>query len=641
MLLPLQTGANDVANSFATSVGSKTLKLWQAVIIAGIFEFVGAVGLGGETTKTVASKIADVDLYQQFPEIYMYGMLCALTVAGTWLLLATMWCFAVSTTHSITGSIMGFALVYGGWQGVVWFEEKGDFPFCSGFTPIVLSWFFSPIIGGILGSIFFNFSRYVILRRQNSTKLAIYFIPFLIFFTIFINLMFVLAKGAGSEMEKTWPCTKTTGFKGLPSKDCSAKYSACAWIAAAAAGGVGVIAGAISIPLLLRNLKQREEMMESAAANPTTNAETDVEKVAAMADGSAGSESDNKQIQRHESIKVHEVPEDVPWYEAPIHYAKRFSSQTHRQVIKGLFYDVHVGASYNECITNIHNAAEVFNPETERIFSYLQVISACCVAFAHGANDVANAIGPFSAIYTVYRTYAVPGSSSTTPKWIFVMGGIFIVVGLATYGYNIIMTIGVQLLKLTPSRGFSAELAAGMTIALASFFGIPVSTTQIITGSETGVGMSEHLWKGINWVLFAKIFSGWILTIVMAIIFCAALFAAGAYAPSITMSHAIQDYKTGLYSIANVIYGDMSELNLAEESNVNWWTGDAAMISPMPYNGSVLEEVIQDQNETFYSALIDDDQYQLMFPDQAFYYFNEAISLQSQYSTSTIGNTNA
>eukprot|EP00955_Chlamydomonas_euryale_P055166 356047-Chlamydomonas_euryale.AAC.5 len=103
-------GANDVANSFATSVGSRTLKLWQAVIIAGIFEFAGAVGLGGEVTKTVASGIANVSMFTEFPEIYMYGMLCALTIAGVWLLLATMWCFAVSTTHSITGSIMGFAL---------------------------------------------------------------------------------------------------------------------------------------------------------------------------------------------------------------------------------------------------------------------------------------------------------------------------------------------------------------------------------------------------------------------------------------------------------------------------------------------------------------------------------------------------
>jgi hypothetical protein len=130
-LPPTLAGANDVANSFATSVGSKTLKLWQAVVIAAIFEFLGAMVLGGETTKTVASGIANTSLYTEFPEIYMYGMLCALAVAGTWLLVATMWCFAVSTTHSILGAIMGFALVFGGINGVTWFKEQGECRACA------------------------------------------------------------------------------------------------------------------------------------------------------------------------------------------------------------------------------------------------------------------------------------------------------------------------------------------------------------------------------------------------------------------------------------------------------------------------------------------------------------------------------
>ncbi len=142
----------------------------------------------------MASDIAIVNLYKQVPEMYMYGMLCALAVAGTWLLIATYWCLAVSTTHSIIGAIMGFALVYGGINGVIWSKQIGSFPFVGGFLPVVLSWFFSPCIGGILGAIIFNLCRFCILRRQNSTNLAIWAIPVLIFITLFINLTFVLGE---------------------------------------------------------------------------------------------------------------------------------------------------------------------------------------------------------------------------------------------------------------------------------------------------------------------------------------------------------------------------------------------------------------------------------------------------------------
>ena len=189
------------------------------------------------------------------------------------------------------------------------------------------------------------------------------------------------------------------------------------------------------------------------------------------------------------------------------------------------------------------------------------MFSACCVAFAHGSNDVANAIGPFSGIYSTYTSYAVPTGSTSTEKWIFAMGGIGILLGLMTYGYNIIMQLGCRLLKLTPSRGFSAELAAGLTISLASFYGIPVSTTQIIVGCEMGVGLMENVKTGVSWKVFGKTFLGWIWTILLSLAFCAALFSAGAYAPSIIQSNEINQYRTQLYSEASSIYAQIGAVN--------------------------------------------------------------------------------
>ncbi|KAG1674480.1 hypothetical protein FOA52_003085 [Chlamydomonas sp. UWO 241] len=641
-------GANDVANSFATSVGSKTLRLWQAVVIAGIFEFLGAMVLGGEVAKTVASGIADTTLYTEFPEIYMYGMLCSLTIAGTWLLFATMWCFAVSTTHSIVGAIMGFALVFGGWGGVIWFQEKGDFPYCNGFVPIILSWFFSPLIGGILSAIIFNICRYAILRRRNSTRRAIYAIPILVLFTLFINLLFVLSKGAKQDMEKRYPCSKTTGFKGLPAKDCNDLYAAASWIAAVCAFGVAVICGLIFCPLLLRKLKREADEAEHAALEVEPGASgDDAEKAAAVAvrtsaeDRMSAEDRTSSEAARHEkrgqtyeSMRVHRAPDDASMLSMPWHWTQTIFSASKRQVVKGLFFDVHVGASYNAAVIAIHAAAEPFRPETEKIFSYLQVFSAACVAFAHGSNDVANAMGPFSAIYYVYEHWTVPGSSAAAPKWIFALGGAGIVIGLATYGYNIIMTIGVQMLKLTPSRGFSAELAAGLTIALASFFGIPVSTTQIIIGAETGVGLCESI-HGVNWVLLGKTAIGWVLTLLLACGFCAALFSAGAYAPSIPMSQTISQYNMVLFDISDALYTDMEVLNNAQTSNTAWWSGVPA--APHPYNGSQLAVTITNQNSTYWSAVMGKSVRNAVYLNEALYYVNQTFTLDAQYSETTIG----
>jgi sodium-dependent phosphate transporter len=319
----------------------------------------------------------------------------------------------------------------------------------------------------------------------------------------------------------------------------------------------------------------------------------------------------------------------------PYHYAKRTWTGIVRQAVKGLTYDVHsqVEAS-SQTVQAIHANAEVFKPETERIFQVLQVLSSCCVAFAHGSNDVANSIGPFSAIYTTYRTYAVPSSKTTTPKWIFAMGSSMIVVGLLTYGYNIIMTLGVQLLKLTPSRGFSAELAAGLTISLASFYGIPVSTTQIIVGCETGVALCESIRHGANWMLLLKTFIGWVWTIILAVGFCACLFSMGAFAPSINMQYQIYELNFGMYNISKGLYNSMAATNkAANTSNPAYWTDPTWM----PQNGSKLAATITSQNATYFKVVGKPYTGSYMTPPMSFYYFNQALSLYRANSQTTIG----
>ena len=214
------------------------------MIIAGIFEFAGAVGLGTETTKTIAADITNLNYFVRQPELYMYGMLVSLFVAGLWILVATYYLLPVSTTHSIIGAIMGFSIVVGGGWGVQWNTQQGSFPYSKGLLPVVLSWFFSPCIGAALSSIIFILNRTFILRSKNSMTRALWSIPFLIWLTFFINIMFVLAKGAKNYMDNIWPCTQSTGgMFNLPYTNCDNLNNAAAWIAAVAALGLALTGG--------------------------------------------------------------------------------------------------------------------------------------------------------------------------------------------------------------------------------------------------------------------------------------------------------------------------------------------------------------------------------------------------------------
>jgi len=157
----------------------------------------------------------------------------------------------------------------------------------------------------------------------------------------------------------------------------------------------------------------------------------------------------------------------------------------------------------------------------EKIFGKLQILSACFVAFSHGANDVANAIGPLAAIIEILRTKSV-AMSVAVPLWVLALGGIGIVTGLATWGYKVIFTIGNKITDLTPTRGFSAELGAAITIALASKLGLPISTTHTLVGAVLGVGFARGV-RSINTKVLNQILASWFITLpasaVLTIIF--------------------------------------------------------------------------------------------------------------------------
>lgn len=157
----------------------------------------------------------------------------------------------------------------------------------------------------------------------------------------------------------------------------------------------------------------------------------------------------------------------------------------------------------------------------EKMFGVLQIMSACAVAFAHGSNDVANAIGPLAAVVNISQS-GVVNPESAVPAWLLLVGGIGIVIGLATMGYRVMATIGTKITELTPTRGYAAEFAAALTIVLASRLGLPISTTQTLVGGVMGVGLAQGV-KALDLSTLGRIAASWIVTVpvgaLLAIVF--------------------------------------------------------------------------------------------------------------------------
>ena len=389
-------GANDVANAMGTSVGSGAITLKQAIIIAMIFEFAGAYLAGGEVTATIRKGIIDPLTLQGTPEYLVYGMLSALLAAGTWLLIASILGWPVSTTHSIVGAIVGFAAVAISVDAVNW----------SKVGTIAASWIVSPVLAGTISYMLFRSVQRLILDTEAPFENAKRYVPVYMFMVGFMITMVTLIKGLKHVL-------KDIGF--------TLNYFEMSLVAAAA----GILVSIVGSIMLTR-------------------------------------------VKRIKAIEAED----------------RFAN-------------------------------------VEKVFAVLMVFTACAMAFAHGSNDVANAVGPMAAAIATIKSGAVTAKSSM-PAWILLVGGVGIVIGLVTYGYKVMATIGTKITELTPSRGFAATLGASATVVLASGIGLPISTTHTLVGAVLGVGLARGL-AAINLRIVATIFTSWVITLpagaILAIIF--------------------------------------------------------------------------------------------------------------------------
>lgn len=387
-------GANDVANVMGTSVGSGAITVGTAIIIAAIFEFAGAALAGGHVTQTIRKGIIDPSAIAGSPEVLVYGMLAALLAAAIWLMVASNRGWPVSTTHSIIGAIVGFAMAGIGMDAVNW-AKIGE---------IVLSWLISPALGAAIAFLLMISIRTLILNTDNPFQRAKIWGPVYIFLVGFIISL-------------------VTVFKGLKHLDLELSIEQ-SFLTATIFGLLTALVGWF----LIRRVKVDEKA------------------------------------------------------DKDYHFAS-----------------------------------------VEKVFTPMMIFTACGMAFAHGSNDVANGVGPIAAVVGIVNSGGEVMQSSGLPLWILILGGVGIIVGLATYGYKVMRTIGTKITELTPTRGFSATMAAAATVVLASRTGMPVSTTHIAVGAVVGVGMARGV-GAIDLRVVTGIVMSWIITLPVGGILAAMFF---------------------------------------------------------------------------------------------------------------------
>ena len=370
-------GANDVANAMGTSVGSKVLTIKQAVLVAAVFEFLGAFLAGGGVTQTIRKGVIDPALFDGNLEVLIYGMISALFAAGTWLLVASLRGWPVSTTHTIVGAIVGFGIYALGLNEINW-TVVGN---------IGLSWITSPLSSALVAGLFYYICKTYII--DNDTRFKGLIIRIYIFLAGFAIALITVTKG-------------------------------------------------------LKNIFKQQELFVSF----------------------------------QESV---------------------FISAIAALLFTFIFY-------------YFSKAKLKQSVNSESQFAYLMIFTSCAVAFAHGSNDVANAIGPLAAINQATNQLLNQPYTLETPLWILFLGATGIVIGLATLGYRVMKTIGENIVKLTPSKGFSAQLAAALTVVIASQLDMPVSTTHTLVGAVIGIGLVEGA-STINFNSVRTIVLSWVITL--------------------------------------------------------------------------------------------------------------------------------
>ncbi|EGT47713.1 hypothetical protein CAEBREN_24631 [Caenorhabditis brenneri] len=484
-ILAFAIGANDTANSFGTSVGSKVLTLHQAYVLASIFETLGACLLGHQVTDTMRKGVVDINSFGFVDGNYtmsnetkdqnlMLGQIAVLTGCGAWMLLATAFKLPVSTTHSIVGATIGFALVAQGPELIFWKQ----------IYRIFASWIVSPLLSGIMSVVIYSSLDHLVLRREQPLHSGMRVLPFLYFLCFSFNVFAIVYKGP----------------EFLLMNDLSLVH--CLIISTTFGLAVAVVFALFLAPYLKDHILSKEilEITGKQRHGHHNESSSPKQKELEMEEGNGKfielktKNEQQKALLDQPTIVVSTCPtngDSISSFTNPKNTIRPASS-----------------------LASFFRSCKPEDPQASRLFSLLQVMTACFGGFAHGGNDVSNAIAPLVSLVLYWRDKSLL-SETSTPWYILLYGSIGMCLGLWVLGHRVIYTVGENLTKITPASGFSVEFGAAVTVLIASKLGLPISSTQCKVGSVVAVGLIQSKHE-VHWGVFRNISLSWIVTLPVA-----------------------------------------------------------------------------------------------------------------------------
>uniref|UniRef100_A0A915C5X8 Phosphate transporter n=1 Tax=Parascaris univalens TaxID=6257 RepID=A0A915C5X8_PARUN len=514
-ILGFAMGANDVANAFGTSVGSGVIDLKWAYILATIFETLGALLVGYNVTDTMRRGVVDVKLFDHQPKVLFLGQLAILGGCSAWLLIATFAHLPVSTTHSITGATVGFGLVAMGGKGIHWMK----------IVSIIASWFVSPVLSGLVSSILYIIVDFSVLRRSNPFLSGLIALPIFYWFCIAFNVFAVSYQGS-----------KLLHLSSVP-----------LWLSITTSCVIATICAIaihfIVVPYLKKSVEKqvnghKERDIKCGIKREKSTAVTSISKVQELDEVISTSGiiqdiavlSSSSDSGRNGTSLTHQTTFDVNDHDYQTASPQRDSTDIRIEQRGATVVDVShhslsrkedsaVSLNMKSAIKALKRFTRWFLParnrtpddKTLKVFSSIQVFTACFAGFAHGANDVSNAIAPLTALLAIYMHMDVE-QKGETPIYVLLYGVFAICVGLIVLGKKVILTVGTKMSKINAASGFTIEFGAALTALLASKAGLPVSTTHSLVGSVVFVGIVKSR-QGVDWRIFRNIALSWMVTL--------------------------------------------------------------------------------------------------------------------------------
>jgi phosphate/sulfate permease len=539
-------GANDVANAYATSVAAKTLEMYQAGILSACTEFIGAVALGSRVSNTIKNGIISIDRFRGgsgYPGALMLSMGCAEVGSATWLMVATTLGFPVSTTQTIVGALVGVG--FAAQSPITWDWQSGSV------SQVAASWGISPAIAAGFGAVIFGMLKYSVLERKDSFKWAMRLVPFYLALTAGILALFITIEGGTVPTLEVLGTGTVVGiilgvffacwllayvffypyfYRRLVKEDTRVRahhiplgpylMTKDPWIPFPAKSDHFVInyyedaygeehAGkkhaATTPDTLSPNLKPEGQLPPYPIDSKSGNG--DVEMNATSIEPTPQPTPQiaprKKHLEPHE--RFIQPVEELSWLNP-----RKTWGYTKWVLLQGVTRDV---VNHDSAMLRaIHARANRYDDRVEHLWTYCQVASAMMMSIAHGSNDVANAVGPWVAVYRTFQSGEV-NTETPTPIWFLVIAGLLLGLGFWVYGFKIVRVLGNKITQMSPTRGFSIELGAAITVMIASRLGLPVSTTQCLTGASLGVALMNYDLKAVNWLQLLWIFCGWVLTL--------------------------------------------------------------------------------------------------------------------------------